>query len=363
MKNTPSLAKTLPSTQKGFASILIILLGLVVIGGGLYVYAQKNNLGIFSTETSKFSLFSNNDQEIWKIKEKNNSDNYEKVALDKDGSSYVFINNRVQKFDSNGNKICESFNKYISPDRNGGIVVGATGVYFSGLKFFSTNYQGGANYALVKIDKNCNEEWSLDDVSGATNITVDDKDNVYIGGYNIITKYDVNGIKIWEVNLDEQKIITISSLLFHKGKLYVFSRDMQVTVFDTNGQKVKMSNFITASDGFFDSKDNMYLNEDDGVITKYDKNWTKLWTVDVSEDSIQEDIGIMKFDNLGNIYFTFVLNGCFDCDLSLYKLDTQGNKTFVYENNKTIKDFAIDSENNLYITSASGFAKISQIKN
>lgn len=38
------------NTQKGFASILLILLGLVVIGGGVYVYNQKNDLGIFGTK-------------------------------------------------------------------------------------------------------------------------------------------------------------------------------------------------------------------------------------------------------------------------------------------------------------------------
>jgi hypothetical protein len=35
------------NTQKGFVSILFILLGLVIIGGGVYFYNQKNNLGIF----------------------------------------------------------------------------------------------------------------------------------------------------------------------------------------------------------------------------------------------------------------------------------------------------------------------------
>lgn len=351
--------------QKGFAPILLILLGLVVIGGGVYVYDQKNVLGIFGTKENRKGSVSNNGQEIWKIKETNKSIDFAKVAVDKDGSSYVFINNRVQKFDSNGNKICESFNEYISPDSNGSMVVGSTGVYFSGLNFYSTDYQGGANYALVKIDKNCNETWSVNDVPGATNMTLDNKDNVYIGGYNIITKYSVNGVKIWEMNLDETKTIPINSLLLHKEKLYVFVRDKKVTVFDTNGQKIKMGNLSTASNGLFDSEDNMYINEGGGVLTKYDKNWTKLWTVDVAEDFIQRDIKIMKSDNLGNIYFTLILNGCVACDISLYKLDTQGNKSFVYKNNKNyyVKDFFIDFEENLYVTSMSGLVKISQIKN
>jgi hypothetical protein len=38
------------NTQKGLAPILIILLGFVLIGGGVYVYDQKNDLGIFGTK-------------------------------------------------------------------------------------------------------------------------------------------------------------------------------------------------------------------------------------------------------------------------------------------------------------------------
>ncbi len=38
------------NTQKGFASILLILLATIFIGGGVYVYDQKNDLGIFETK-------------------------------------------------------------------------------------------------------------------------------------------------------------------------------------------------------------------------------------------------------------------------------------------------------------------------
>lgn len=39
--------------QKGFVSILLILAGLIVIGGGVYVYDQKNDLGIFNKKQNK----------------------------------------------------------------------------------------------------------------------------------------------------------------------------------------------------------------------------------------------------------------------------------------------------------------------
>jgi hypothetical protein len=41
------------NTQKGFISVLLILAGLVLAGGGLYVYDQKNDLGIFNTNENK----------------------------------------------------------------------------------------------------------------------------------------------------------------------------------------------------------------------------------------------------------------------------------------------------------------------
>lgn len=38
------------NTQKGFVSILIILLGIGIIGGGVYVYTKNNNTSIFNKE-------------------------------------------------------------------------------------------------------------------------------------------------------------------------------------------------------------------------------------------------------------------------------------------------------------------------
>jgi len=332
---------------------------MVILGGvGFFVY----KLDLFPSLNK--ILPSNNSQETWKIKSTNNLGDFTKVAVDKDGNSYVFMNNRVEKIDGSGNKLCESFNPHIAPNPQGDIIVGSTGVYFSGLYFYSKNYyQGGANYSMVKIGNDCEEMWTLgDSAPNNTSITTDEEDAVYIAGYNIITKYNNGGNKMWEINLDETKVFYINSMLFHKNKLYVFAGDEGVMLFDKNGQKIGMADLGSASSGLFDLEDNLYLNEGDGNITKYDKNMTELWTVDVTTDFVQSSVDKMNIDNLGNIYFNLILNGCFNCDVSLYKIDPQGNKKVVYKEDH-LRDFDIDSRSNLYITSGSGFGKFSQIEN
>jgi len=64
------------NTQKGFASILIILLGLVFIGVGVYVFDQKNDLGIFGTTEKKEEENNNpqiNTEEVIKTNSSENS--------------------------------------------------------------------------------------------------------------------------------------------------------------------------------------------------------------------------------------------------------------------------------------------------
>lgn len=84
--------------QKGVASILLIVLGLVVIGSGIFVYYQKSDLGIFSNKTKEAvppqtdengELWSIFDNVVLSLKNKDvnlyNKYSYKQVSLEEEG--------------------------------------------------------------------------------------------------------------------------------------------------------------------------------------------------------------------------------------------------------------------------------------
>lgn len=77
------------NTQKGSAPILIILLGLVVIGGGVYVYDQKNDLGIFGKKENTEPLLVVEENIIKNDSEKKDNIDTSIISKDKENSNKI----------------------------------------------------------------------------------------------------------------------------------------------------------------------------------------------------------------------------------------------------------------------------------
>lgn len=102
------------NTQKGFVSILIILLAIVAMGGGVYVYDQKNDLGMFSKKE-----VTTNPNETIKDEEKNNIEIKTEIKSDTESSSKEIKSVVIDNAQTENSSTCGSFNRILKLGSNG----------------------------------------------------------------------------------------------------------------------------------------------------------------------------------------------------------------------------------------------------
>ena len=248
-------------------------------------------------------------------------DNPNGIATDSSGNVYVtdLYNDRIQKFDSNGNFITK-WNINYANRGIGGIAIDSSG------NVYITN---SANNNIQKFDSNGNfiTEWGSigyedGQFAGATDVALDSSGNVYVidaGGKGRIQKFDSNGnfITKWNTTPKEGDIGLGGIDVDIHGYVYVFQispSNNNIQKFDSNG------NFITewGSQGTGDGQ----FSEQSSIATDSSGN---VYVADSGNNRIQ------KFDSNGNFITKWNSN------------DTHGEQPAFYS-------IAVGQFNNIYIT-------------
>jgi hypothetical protein len=243
------------------------------------------------------------------------------VAVDLSRNVYVseYGNNRIQKFDSNGNFITKwgsegsSDGQFDQPC--GGVAVDSSGHVF---------VVDSDNSRIQKFDNNGNfiTKWGSQGVGNgqfeeADSIAVDSSDNVYVGDYGKnIQKFDSNGNFITKWDIKGVTLAIDSSDNVYVGDI----GDSNIQKFDNNGNFITKWGSEGVGNGQFnyiqglavDSSDNVYVLDkrnsiDETIIQKFDNNGNFIteWTIEGNPIGVDGP----AVDSLGYVYVTILNTG------------------------------------------------------
>ncbi|MDI4647409.1 hypothetical protein [Cohnella hashimotonis] len=293
------------------------------------------------------------------------------VATDQFGNYHLISGDKHQKFDSNDNLI------WSIPRTSTGAITRAKCDHLGNIY---ANYEG-----LKKISPTGTIEWNV--TRRISNyLAVDSLGNVItitrnVSGY--VTKYDANGTMIWEKSVFSPYWIDVdrSNNIFYTATSSSLSPKSLIK-YDTNGNEIwaNSNNIDQAAHLAVDNYNNVYFGDTGfGTFQKISNNNTLIYSLyyPISPSRFKTDInnnlyiygisGIAKINNNNGqiIWLTrtegTISNIAIDSNenvfvitsnnINLYKYDPNGNK--LWSTGYKESSIAIDSENNIYSTSAS----------
>jgi len=343
----------------------------------------------------------------------NDSDDSSDLAIDSNGNIYVTgvswggatnYDFATVKYDPNGNELWAA--RYSTPGDEGdyGYYIDTDpwdNVYVSG---YSYGFGTGSDYITIKYDSDGNELWVAryngtgDGSDSPENIHVDAQGNVYITGRNTAigpqvdvatVKYDTNGNQLWAatydgldhdydggkaVMTDAQGNVYVTGFVTGAGGEY----DCVTLKYDADGNQLWVAHYNRSGEEYdngvdltLDEEGNVYVLVNSGksstadiMTLKYDSDGTLLWVERYNGPGQNFDYGIkLMLDSEGNIYVAGVTNSTTTSDdMIIVKYDSSANLLWTAQYDGPIQsgershDFAMDEENNLYLT---GYATVS----
>jgi len=266
------------------------------------------------------------------------------------GSGYDYV---TIKYDPEGNELWKKFYNGPSNADDGAtaIDVDPTGnIYVTGK---STGLGSGFDYLTIKYDINGNVIWTAryngagtgNDV--ATKLKLDSNGNVYVSGYSMgeVSGYDYLTIK-YNSDGDELWINSYNGLA---------NLDDEVTA-----MAIGQGGYI-----YITGKSTGIGTDYDYLTIKYDEFGNQLWTARYNGILNDKDIPVSVAENIyGDVYVAGtgrIRGGCGGVnDYVTIKYDSLGNQVWMAfynddfgDGNDTLRDMAIDSNDNVYVTGSS----------
>jgi hypothetical protein len=268
------------------------------------------------------------------------------------GQTDIFLT----KYDTNGVKQWTKQLGTTNPEEGYGVSVDSsgnayvTGCTFGGLDGNAKN--GGFDIFLTKYDMNGKKLWTRQLGSArhdfSRGVSVDRNSNVYVTGYTygnldgnvnaggndvFLIKYDSNGKKLWTKQLGTSR----------------WDEGQSVSV-DGNGNAYVTGHTAGGLDGHAKSNGDMFL-------AKYDTKGNKLWAKQLRLPSLDASNGISVDDN-GNAYITghatVFVGVATESSMLLAKYDTNGNKLWTKQLPKDCWNeglgVSVDGSGNVYVT-------------
>jgi uncharacterized delta-60 repeat protein len=230
-----------------------------------------------------------------------------------------------------------------------------------------------------------NTTWDLgySDHNYGYGIKVDKFDDIYVGGYSVISgerseivliKYNKSGTQLWNTTWGGQDwdfgygVSTDSSgnaYVVGATSSYGVGRDIIIIKFNSSGSKLWNvtwvgPNYDYGNDIVLDSNDNIYIvgttgigsSDNDIVIAKYSSSGSLIWNKTWGGGGNDEGYGI-SLDSFNNIYITGIIEVDNMRPIALIKYNNSGtqlwNKTWSGFNYLCGQGVAIDSSNMVYI--------------
>ncbi len=260
------------------------------------------------------------------------------------GTQDIFL----AKYDSNGVRqwilqqgtIRSDRVREVTIDSNGDVyVVGETEGGLDG----NTN-AGNTDIFLVKYNTNGVRQWTkqfgTSSYDNGQSVAIDLSNNVYVSGYGpTISKFDSNGNKIWNQQLDG-------------------SQGSHGVDTDSNGNIYVAGTTSASLDG------NTSYGKADLFIVKYNSNGVKQWTKQLGTSEIDYAYGLVTDAN-GNSFFTGYTYGSLDgnisaggTDIFLVKYNSNGVRQWTRQHGSNLSERAYgitaDSSGNIYVTGETG---------
>jgi hypothetical protein len=220
------------------------------------------------------------------------------------------------------------------------------------------------NISIIKLNSNGNQILTADHGRPVNAITVDNDENIYVGGVRTLTdfkttrKLDPNGNELWSAD-HEASVLSIA--LDKNNNVYTggstpFQQNITLRKYNINGGEIWNNYYGATIRGIATDVDNdiyivgsppsqTYANNNDGgiiyEIRKLDSNGNIIWSA--SHGGILFSIAV---DINKNVYVGGVISGV--DNKTTRKLDPNGNELWSVNHLATVLSIALDKNNNVY---------------
>ena len=232
----------------------------------------------------------------------------------------------------------------------------------------SPNLYNDDELVIIKYNQNGNQVWKSHDVYSTVNaICTDISGNIFLTGYNFLTKWNSEGIEVWSKVFPDTSFSGgegMSLVSDIEGNIYVAvlgiypntNGDFVTLKYNTDGEIIWMAHY-EGTDVYdypsfisIDNQHNVYVAGEiqqpwgyHKVVIKYDSLGEEQWISNI--DSLRDDINSMTIDNFGSVYLSGTRNG----KLFVSEYNTNGELQWYRElNNGYENKLFIDSRKNIY---------------